>query len=198
MSMPLVPPFAVTASYQNSQYGAGSTQVAQSEVLSHLVTPPSTAVQAETDSATRAAATGFTPYSATNSVQIVTVNGTPTGGTFTLRFGTGTTTSLAYNASAATVQAALVALTSIGTGNATVAGNAGGPYTVTFAGTLAGTAVQPLTGNGSALTGGTSPTVTVSVTAAGQPAFVNQAVLNVKQQYDGIRNANDLASGMHS
>ena len=128
----------------------------------------------------------------------MTVNGTPTGGTFTLRFGTGTTTALAYNASAATVQAALVALASVGTGNATVSGNAGGPYTVTFAGTLAGKTVQSITGNGSALTGGTNPTVTVSVTAAGQPAFVNQAVLNVKQQYDGIRNENDLASGMHS
>jgi hypothetical protein len=98
-------------------------------------------------------------------VQVVTITGTPTGGTFTLTVGGATTAGIAYNASAATVQSALQAL---GTGfsfggsvaqSATVTGSAGGPYTVTFG--ITG-AAGPITANGSALTGGTSPSVTVA------------------------------------
>jgi hypothetical protein len=98
-------------------------------------------------------------------VQVVTVNGAPTGGTFTLSLGGFTTAAIAFNASAATVQTAIQAL-GTGTGNpfggspaasATVTGT--GPYTVTFAVTGA---AGPLTADGSALTGGTSPSVTVA------------------------------------
>lgn len=98
-------------------------------------------------------------------VQTITVNGAPTGGTFTLSLGGATTAPIAYNATAATIQAALQAL---GSGfpfggspaaNATVAGS--GPFTVTFATTGA---AGPLTA-GSSLTGGTSPSVTVAPAA---------------------------------
>src|SRR5262249_41925037 len=51
-------------------------------------------------------------------VQTVTLTGNPTGGTFTLTFSGQTTAAIAYNASAATVQSALQALSSIGSGNA--------------------------------------------------------------------------------
>lgn len=69
-------------------------------------------------------------------IQTVTLTGTPTGGTFRLTYDGQSTSALAYNASAATVDAALEALSTIGTGNVAVTGSAGGPYTVTFGGTL--------------------------------------------------------------
>jgi hypothetical protein len=78
-----------------------------------------------------------------------------TGGTFTLNVNGGTPTSgLAYNAASTAIVTALEALTEVGSGNATVTGSAGGPYTVTLSqgGTLGG--------NGSLLTpGGASITV---------------------------------------
>jgi trimeric autotransporter adhesin len=63
-------------------------------------------------------------------IQLVALENRPTGGTFTLTFGANTTTAIAYNASAATVQSALVALASIGAGGVTVLGGDGGPYRV--------------------------------------------------------------------
>lgn len=90
-----------------------------------------------------------------NKVQVVTITGTPTGGTFTLASG-GNSASLAYNASAATVQTAIRGWGGI-YASVAVSGSAGGPYTVTFSTTGA-----PLTADGSTLTGGTSPTAVVA------------------------------------
>src|SRR6185503_6738931 len=67
-----------------------------------------------------------------NEVQTATITGTPMGGTFTLSFKGYTTPALAYNAAASAVEAALQALSPIGTGAATVTGSAGGPYAITF------------------------------------------------------------------
>jgi len=72
---------------------------------------------------------------ATAAVQTITITGA-TAGTFTLTYDGQTTTDLAYNASASTVQTALRALSTIGSGNVNVSGDAGGPYTVTFAGSM--------------------------------------------------------------
>lgn len=102
-----------------------------------------------------------------SAVQLVTVGGTPTGGTFTLSWVNQVTVPLAYNASAASVQVALEALSALGTGNVTVSGAAGGPYTVTFAGALATTPVPLLGSDATGLTGGTTPTVAVSLVTAG-------------------------------
>jgi len=111
--------------------------------------------------------TAPTPTGAgTSEVQTVTITGTPTGGDFVLVYGGDATTDLAYNATAAAVQAALQALPSIGAGNVTVAGSAGGPYTVTFGGTLANEDVAQMHATGN-FTGGTSPTVTVATTTPG-------------------------------
>ncbi len=98
---------------------------------------------------------------ATNDIQTVTITGSPTGGSFTLSFGGQTTSAIAFNATAATVQADLQALSTIGSGNMTVAGSSGGPYVCTFTGSLAGAAQPLLIANGSGLTGGT-PAVTVT------------------------------------
>lgn len=101
-----------------------------------------------------------------NEVQTVTINGTPTGGTWTLTYNAQTTTAIAYNAPAAAVQSALEGLVNIGAGNVSVAGAVSGPYTVTFVGTLASTDVAQMT-SASSFTGGTSPSVTVATTTPG-------------------------------
>ncbi|MCC3311530.1 hypothetical protein [Nocardia africana] len=61
---------------------------------------------------------------------VVTLPAGSTGGTWTLGFGGQTTSGIANNAANSAVQSALEGLSSIGTGNATVTGSAGGPYTV--------------------------------------------------------------------
>jgi len=109
----------------------------------------------------------YGPYTGTtDEVQTITVTGAPTGGTFTLTWNGQTTAAIAYNATAAVVQTALAALSNIGAGNVTVTGNAGGPYTVDFVGTLANTDVAQMTATAS-LTGGTTPGVTIATTTAG-------------------------------
>jgi hypothetical protein len=88
------------------------------------------------------AAQGFAPL-----VKTATITGTPTGGTFTLTFAGQTTSGIAYNAAAAAVQTALAALSTVGVGNVTVSGSAGGPYTISFS-NVTGT----LTASGTSLT----------------------------------------------
>jgi hypothetical protein len=98
-----------------------------------------------------------------NAVQTVMV--TATAGTYTLTFAGATSTPIAWNATAATVQAALDAMPPIGAGNAQVAG----AYSVTFVGSLATCPVPPLTANGASLTGSVAVTqTTVGVMAPGQ------------------------------
>ena len=103
-----------------------------------------------------------------NEVQSITTTGTPTGGTFTLSFKGYTTTPIAFDASAATIDAALEALSSVGSGGVT---GAGGPLptavTVTFANQLGNQNVPSITANAAGLTGGTTPTVAVAITTPG-------------------------------
>lgn len=104
--------------------------------------------------------------------QTVTITGGPTGGTFTLTYAGQTTSAIAYNATAATVEAALEALSTIGQGNVQVTGNAGGPYTVEFVGQLQNQNVAAMTADGSSLTGGTTPGVTIATATAGVESAV--------------------------
>jgi hypothetical protein len=117
-----------------------------------------------------------------NEVQLITftdATGTsganlPTGGTFTLSFGSSTTTALANNASASAVQTALNKLQSLGgsgtctspspaVNTCTVAGSnivvTGGPggYMITFVGALGGSGQGWVTIDGSLLTGPGAP-----------------------------------------
>jgi hypothetical protein len=135
---------------------------------------------------------------AANEVQTVTLGASNTGGTFTLTvsspIGSGTTTALAYNAASATVQAALVAI--VGSGNVTATGSAGGPYTVTFLGTLAGMPLPFMTGAG-AMTGGTNTVTiahgTVGSTLGTYAAYVNAGTYDparVILKYDVTTDAN--------
>lgn len=106
---------------------------------------------------------GAAPTSLTMQVQgqTITVSGTPTGGTFTLTDGTHTTGTIAFNASASTVSAALIA------GGITGWAVAGGPgpgtaWTLTTSSQVAARSLLSMGTN--SLTGGSSPTVTVTAT----------------------------------
>lgn len=99
-----------------------------------------------------------------NAVFTVTETGTPTGGTFTVTVAisggtTFTSAPIAQAATGATIQGILAAMPNVGTGNVTVTGSAGGPFTVTFTGSLQYAGVT-LTLGTNGLTGGTTPAVT--------------------------------------
>ena len=104
----------------------------------------------------------------TNEVQTITITGSPTGGTFTVSFAGATTSAIAYNASAATVQAALEALATIGVGNVAVTGGAlpGTAVSVTFQNALGKQNVVAMT-TADSFTGGTSPASAVATATAG-------------------------------
>lgn len=114
-------------------------------------------------------ATGkYGPYAGAGSeTQTATVTGTPTGGTFTLTLDGETTAAIAYNATAATVKAALEALSNVTAGDVTVTGSAGGPYTIAFGGRFTGQNIPTMTASGASLTGGSSPGVTIATQTAG-------------------------------
>lgn len=76
--------------------------------------------------------------------------GTQSSGNFVLIYGGQTTGNIAYNATAATVLAALELLSSIPTGDVAVSGAAGGPYTINLTGALT-TNTQALTATFSGL-----------------------------------------------
>lgn len=87
--------------------------------------------------------------------------GTVTAGTFTITVGANTTTALAYNATAATIQTAIAALASVGSGNVLVTGGilTATPMRILFTGTLANIASPTLPtpiSTTDTLTGGTS------------------------------------------
>lgn len=75
------------------------------------------------------------------------------GGTFTLTFGTKTTSAIAYNASPVTVSAALAALTTIGADNVAVLGGDGGPWSVILMHNVTDLATIDLEADGALLTG---------------------------------------------
>lgn len=118
--------------------------------------------------------TGYlTNNAGTNEQQTITFSGTIASGAYTLTFrGVSTASITTYTAAAA--QAALEALTSIGTGNIAVTGTtATGPFTAVFQGNLAGID-QPAIGN-SANTLMTSAPAAITITHAtsvpGVPAY---------------------------
>lgn len=96
--------------------------------------------------------------------QLITVSAT--GGTFTLTYGSQTTSPIAYNAPAigtGSVQAALEALSSIGAKNTLVRSEAAGVWNVVLLNSLANL-TAPITGSGVGLTG-VAPALTIAQTA---------------------------------
>lgn len=104
----------------------------------------------------------------TNEVQTITITGSPTGGSYTLTYDGDTTDPIEWDAVAADVQGALLALDTFVAGDVTAAGgpHPTTPVTVTFGGNFAGFDIALLTATPS-LTGGTTPTVVVTTTTPG-------------------------------
>jgi hypothetical protein len=116
---------------------------------------------------------------------VVIDKGTATGGTFTLSFDGQTTGNIAYNATGATVETALEALSNIAPADLAVAGAAGGPWTVTWEADIVDNPAD-ITADGTNLTGADSPydfsgankgsvTVNPQGTDGGQPYAVDVA-----------------------
>ncbi len=105
----------------------------------------------------------------TDEIQTLTITGA-TGGTFTASFNGVATSPLAYNVSAADLQTALRALSTINGANVTVSGSAGGPYTITFVGSLGKANVPMVVADASGLTGAGTPTIAVVQSTPGVPA----------------------------
>lgn len=101
-----------------------------------------------------------------------------TGGTFTLTYAGQTTGNVAYNATANTVKLALEALSNIGVGDVAVTGDAGGPYLVSFTGTLSGTNVGVMIANGDNLDG-TAPAIVITTVRAGVAAVNEVQTLTI-------------------
>jgi hypothetical protein len=103
-------------------------------------------------------------FDSTNwTAKTISFSGSPTAGTFTPTVVTAAGSAsvpitYATTLTAATVQTALAGLSNVGTGNVTVTGTNGGPFTVSFASSLGGVSMTVA----SALTGGTTPTVSTS------------------------------------
>lgn len=117
-----------------------------------------------------------------NEVQTITFTGTPTGGTFTLSFGGQVTAAITYSTTAATLQAnilaALAALSTIGsTSNIAVSASATVP-TVTFQGAMAGLDQPMILVVANALTGGTTPALSVAETTKGRTVGGGYAAYN--------------------
>jgi hypothetical protein len=112
----------------------------------------------------------------TNEVQTLSTTGTVTAGTFTITYSGQTTAAIAYNATAATVQAALEALSNVAVGDVAVTGGPlpATPAVITYTGNLglqnvaAITTTDTLTGGATAVattTGGVAPDDTFSLKA---------------------------------
>ena len=119
-----------------------------------------------------------------NAVQTISVTGSPTGGTFKLNAtapgGSSTATAaIAYNASAATVQTALVTI--FGSGNVVCSGGSLPATAVacTFQGTAASQAITLMTKNSTAFTGGSSPNVSVANTTVGSNGALQDATVQL-------------------
>lgn len=114
------------------------------------------------------------PVAGTNAVQTLTIGGTPTGGTFKLKFEHATTAAITWSATNATlvanIDAALEALPNIGTGGVTTAVGTAvagiGTITITFTGNRGLSVLPVMTVADNSLTG-TSPTLAVATTTPG-------------------------------
>lgn len=118
-------------------------------------------------------------------VRWLRITGSPASGTFTITVGASTTSAIQYNASAATIQAALAALPSVGSGNVTCTGGPvnTAPVRIVFGGTFAKAAV-PAISTTDTFTGGTSPASAVARLSFGTtqltPVLVSPTTIDIK------------------
>lgn len=116
------------------------------------------------------------PTDGVDEVQTIVLTGTPTGGTFTITFDGEETDDIAFNATAAEVQAALEALPTIGEGNVTCTGGPlpGTVVTITFSGQLSGLPVDEITATTTSLTAPDPTVVTIATTVPGVAATTDE------------------------
>jgi hypothetical protein len=119
---------------------------------------------------------------------------TVTGGTYTLTYAGQTTAPIAWNANAAAVQAALIALSNIAPGDVTVTGGPGPgvAFLVTFGGTLTGNVAQIT--SSSSLTGGVAPAVIVTTVTPGVDNVADPMKIIVSPPVFGYRGAVQVTS----
>jgi len=119
----------------------------------------------------RVAGAGYCVISANcscNEIQRIIISGTPTGGTYTLTFDGQTTGNLNHNTTAAAVRTALEGLSNVDSGDVACTGgdHPGSFIEVEFTGQYLETDVAEMTST-SSLTGGSSPTITITTIVAG-------------------------------
>lgn len=121
-----------------------------------------------------------------NEVQTITPSGTWSAGTYTISYNGYTTSALAYNANAATVAAALNALTSIDTVTVTGGPLSSAALVVTFTGLQAGLDVAMLTINTSSVTGSTPAASIAETTKGNQGSGVYAAYADANSDGTGV------------
>lgn len=126
-----------------------------------------------------------------DNIATISITGSPTGGTFTITYKGQTTAPITYSAAltAATVNTAFQLLSTVGT-NAVVTGSTGGPYIITFSGTLASDTSLVTTTN--SFTGGASPNTVITVTQVPYSFQIDMAVKIAKP------NATDSTQGLRT
>jgi hypothetical protein len=142
-------------------------------------------------------ADGITMSPGVSEVQQVTFTGTPTGGTFKLRFKGAETAAITYSATPATLitnmTAALVALATIGASGVVITNPSGVIYSVTFSGSAMTSMQQPMMElSNNSLTGGSSPTATISELTAG--GFIEDPLIPILPGHISIYLADTYAS----
>lgn len=133
-------------------------------------------------------------HAAQDEIQTVTPTNA-TGGTFRLAYKGQTTVPLAYNASSSTVDSALEALSTIGSGAVTVSLSSG-VYTITFGGgSLDNTNVNSLQGDVSTATYGTvDRTISTTYNAATQVTQVSDSSATIDYTLDNLGRATSIVN----
>lgn len=126
---------------------------------------------------TGTANTNWTP-NGKNEVQQLNFTAVPTSGTFTLDFDGQITAAINYNDTAATVEAALEALSNLT--NVSVSGTIGSSLTVTFTGNVALSNVAQLVVNSNSLSNGSAVSISISTTTPGGNSIINNQAINEK------------------
>jgi phage tail sheath protein FI len=165
----LVSTAAGTAAAAAGATPASVAQAASDEVVAASVPGPIAAQAAQLVAAAARAEAGRAPYMTTS--QRIAISGGPTAGAIKLAFKNDSTADITFStltggSSEGDLKNDLEGLPAIGAGNIASVTRSGGPtpdftFLITFGGTLAGP--QPLIVASHTLTGGTSPTVTVSL-----------------------------------
>lgn len=161
--LPLTGTNPYTLGYQKRQFGTGHLNPTPHHIFDDLVSPPTAGVTAE----------GQTPLVEEKEFfdltpQTVTVYGAPSTFSFVLAYEGIPTTAFTQATTTGAMQTALQLVSTIGSGNATVAGSTGGPWVITL---LMTAPLSLLTVEQASFTGGTDPSIVVT-SPAQQPGII--------------------------